>query len=724
MDLGIDESTVRTIDNGRATLGQILSAAQSQLQKVFIVFLIGFLGAFYALRMFIIPYLKSLTLVHNSSAIATTPFDVILLQTKFSLICGVLIAVPALLYVSRGVLRERGWLPSTPLSRWKSFLIAILAVSLFATGMLYAFYVFFPMLFDFLVNNTNNAGLQPTYAIVKWFSFLTIMSLAIGMAAELPLIMTSLAYAGIVRYETFKSKWRHAVVIIFVLGAAFSPPDPITQLMWAMPMIVLYAFSLLLTKFVITAKRSSDQIGLGQLVIDNWYYLTGLGLLSGFLAYKAIDLGARTALNEFIRSLGYGLPTVPLLSWIYPFANPYATYAFATTVAVVVMVVFFVIQLFRSVDTSAELPVRSGDPADIDISELDANSIAVAPDEAFTSMTEDEAVAHAGRAMEADDNEKAQAILDRFDEAAAEQAEQTDAEGSDTQESDEEGNVITQTTSGMLSSFTEEEQTEDDIGGYFYDIRFIFSSLTSKMFQIVGVFLVVMGIGFTALFRGGLKTLKADFLSRLPERVRPEEVNIVTLHPVEALMFALKLSAIFGFVAVLPVIVYHIWPALKERGFIGRRQGRGSLFLWSVSSLAALVAGSVIGYAIVAPNIISWLASDTLRIGMVIKYQINAAGWLVFFTTVGVGLLATIPVTVFFLYHTGLVAYSALVGRWREVVVGVFIIIAAAAPQGVFGMFLYSLPVVFAYLLGLVLVWIVTLGGRRGKKKKPQSWGV
>lgn len=58
MASAIDKNTLQTIDSGRAALGDILSAAQSQLQKVFIVFLIGFLGAFYMLKKWMLPYLK------------------------------------------------------------------------------------------------------------------------------------------------------------------------------------------------------------------------------------------------------------------------------------------------------------------------------------------------------------------------------------------------------------------------------------------------------------------------------------------------------------------------------------------------------------------------------------------------------------------------------------------------------------------------------------------
>ncbi len=49
--------------------------------------------------------------------------------------------------------------------------------------------------------------------------------------------MTGLSYAEIVPYELFRDKWRHAIVGIFAFGALFTPPDPFTQIMWAVPLV-------------------------------------------------------------------------------------------------------------------------------------------------------------------------------------------------------------------------------------------------------------------------------------------------------------------------------------------------------------------------------------------------------------------------------------------------------------------------------------------------------
>lgn len=741
MASAIDESTLRTVDNGRAALGEILSSAQSELRKVFLVFLSGFLLSFYVFKYYGIPFLKQQALSGPATVNAITAFDVILLQTKVALIGGAIVGILGLLYVSRDTLRERGMLPEAPLSRWQIAVLVIFASLLFTGGLLYSFFVFFPMLFDFLASNTLKAGLQPHYSIVNWVRFLALLAIGMGLAAELPLIMMTLSYARIVPYETFRDKWRHAVVIIFVLGALFSPPDPFTQIMWSIPLLFLYVLSLLLTRFILTIKYSSDEVGLIQIAYQNGHIILGSMLLTGASAYKAVTLGYGARVSAYLQQ--YGVPPLPSLEWLFAMNKPYATIAFGATIALIVGFAVFIIQLFRTVDPtdtrygSASAPASTGDPSALDLSRLDADSIAVAPDEAFAAMTEDEALEHAGAAMEADNPEKAQAILDRFDaaqdvagagaaQAGAGAAAPNDTSGggaagdpappSDEQDDSDVGGVVTQTTTGMLNSFTDDERSEDDIGGYFYDIQFILGSLTSKMFRIIAVFVIVMGGVFTALYKGGLGVLKRDFLSRLPAGVSAGEVDVVPLHPVEGLVFQVKLAAVLGIAVTLPMILYYAWPALNKRGIgVSSASGgsRGLLFAWTFTSLIALLAGSIIGYAVVAPSVISWLAYDAIQADMLLKYQIKAAGWLVFFTTIGIGLLATIPTTLFFLHRGGFVPFRLLSKHWREVVVGIVSVISVAAPGGVFGMLLFSFPVVGAYLLGLALLWVYTLGGRR-----------
>jgi sec-independent protein translocase protein TatC len=919
----IDEDVVRTVDSGRETLGAMLSAAQSHLQKVFLVFVAGLMLTIWGLRAFV--WNRMQTDLHtnpNIQVVAVTPFDVILLQVKIGLVVGVLVSVPFLLYYARDGLRERDlWLPDrVELSRLKIAVLVLVSVLLLLGGAAYAYLLFFPLMLNFLASNAVQAGFEPTYSIVLWAQFIFLLTISFGLAAQLPLVMSGLAYAEIVPYETFRDKWKYAVVGIFVFGALFSPPDPFTQIMWAVPLLLLYGLSLSLARFVVTARVSSERIGFGSLARRRWNLLAGAAVVAGGLVYyvgqgafagrydptlgrlpapirpglfareavlgvpveyvlagAAVGVGllaatvvltvllfreledlpspaerargvragdaspasagapeefpfegmtasavreavpaeafaaltedealaeARRALHEeddpdkaeaildrfdevtaereaasdstgeaSADAAGADTGSAPAGTWAVGASGPLGALsvgrdrvnwtdrfgqAWNVLVGVVVLalvaaylgvageylpagtlapvadltglsaewaallaggVVGVALAALLAGGLAVSWAYRAGtDPAGVDLSTLTAEEVRTAPSRAFFGMTDEDADAVAARAIAEDDREKARATLDRFDEVLAERerAEKRRRHGPD---GDDEGageGVFGRTGAGMANAFTEDEVDEDDIGGYYYDLAFIFESLTSKAFRLVGLFMLVLAGTFVFLYQGGIGALKNTFYDQLPASVSPESVNLVTLHPVEALIFEIKVSTIVAGVATLPLLLYYAWPALKERGFA--RGDRNVLVTWAGSLFVGLLVGSVLGFLVIAPTIISWLAADVARADMIIAYRINNFGWLVFFTTVGVGLLLDVPVTMFLFHRGGLVPYRVMRDRWREVTIAVLAVAALASPQGVFTMFLFGIPLMTAYGIGLGILRVyVALGGKGGR---------
>jgi len=719
----IDEDAARSIARGRSAVGGLLSSAQSQLKKVFLVFVFGMLVTIWALRAFVWDALKrdllyarmSQEVIEETSVVAVTPFDVILLQIKIGLVVGIIAALPVLVWVGRDGLRERGFWPTEHLPLWKVSGVAVFVVLLGGGGLFYAYELFFPLMFDFLATNAVNAGLKPTYSIVMWTEFIVFLLLSFGLAAQLPLAMSAIASAGIVRYETFRDKWRYAVVAIFAFGAVFSPPDPFTQIMWALPLVLLYWVSLGVTKLVVMGQRAGEHVPIGRVVRERWNLLAGTLVLGGGATYAALTSGGLSAANEALRIIGSSrrFPTADELGLFG--LSPAATAAvYAALVAVIAglgALFYFRIQALeaqsiREAAAAGPAPASTGGPAEIDLDALSAAAVRAAPPEAFADLSEGEALEHARTAMDEGEADKAELILERYDEAQAELAER-EAEGDDGDgaPTDDEGNVVTSTVAGMADAFSEDETTEEDIGGYYYDLAFILESLTSKAIWLVGTFIVVMAATFVYLYSGGIGDIRDSFLTHMPAGLVPD-VEIVTLHPVEALVFEVKFSVLLGAVAILPLLLYFAWPSLEERGIVGG--DRNVLAVWGGTVLVALTAGSLAGFFYVAPTIISWLAADALSSSMVIAYRINNFGWLVILTTVGIGVLAEIPLTMLLFHRGGIVSYGTMRRRWRVFVVGVFALGGLFTPKGVFTMFIVAIPASLAYGAGLGLLWLYT----------------
>lgn len=726
----VDEDTARTINSGRETAGAVLSTIQTHLQKVFVVFLVGFLGMFYSLRVFIWDWLKAVTtssmppeVAAEQSIIVQTPFEVILLQAKIGLVAGIIVAIPPLLYLSRDDLRARGYWPQTPVARWKLASLAGLSGLLFLAGLAYAYGLFFPLMLGFLAQFSLSVGVTPAWSIVKWTQLLVLLTISFGLAAQLPLIMSSLAYAEIIPYESFRDNWRYAIVGIFVFGAAFSPPDPLTQLMWALPLIVLYAFSLGLTRFIINLKRGANA-DIRAALWHNAGRLFGASLLLAAGTYAALVSGGGDYLNDAVlepRNIA-----LPWTLWLQDLLGVSREVALAVGTAVVVFLIVFVVlslyYLFTSVNASARERAggRMGDPAEIDLAPLDADGVRAAPRAAFADLDEEEALDLARSAIDNDNGEKAQAILDRFDavhegehegsegdagEAAGTESEAT--EGSDRTA----GNVVEDTATGMMDAFTDEKD-EDDIGGYLYDMRYIADSLRSRLFRIFVVFGLVLAGAFTFFYMGGVRVITEDFVSRMPRAViGVEDIRIIDLHPVETLIFIVKVSTLLAALAVVPMVLYYAWPAMKDRGLTAGQ--RSVVYEWTAAFAVALVSGTVLGYYYIAPGIISYLVYDATQAGMVISYQISKFSWLIIYTTVGVGLLACVPVTMWMLFRGRIASYRAMRDRWREVTIAVFAIAGVFTPVSVLTMFLVAIPTMVAYGIGLGALWAITLGGRR-----------
>ncbi|WP_318567815.1 twin-arginine translocase subunit TatC [Salinigranum marinum] len=717
MSSALDEDTRRTIAQGRETAGAMLRAAQKDMQKVFIVFLVGFLGTFYALRLYVWDFFKGITEAKMNSLtaesveiIAQTPFDVILLQAKIGLVVGIIFAVPPFLYFSRDALRARDLWPQSPVPVWKLVVLLLGMVVLFALGVAYGYLVFFPFTFAFLANNAIAAGFAPTYSIVKWAQFIFLLTVSFGFATQLPLVMTGLSYAEIVPYETFRDKWRHAIAGIFLAGALFTPPDPFTQVLWAMPVIVLYGFSLYLARVVVTARRGSDRLDLRRTLTTRWNLLAGAAVVGGLALYAFFSYGGVAVANDLLVALGSDYRAVaPGPTLLYGYA------AVAGVLGGVLAAMYFVYVDIIALAGSAT-PGTIGDPADIDVGALDATGVRAAPPEAFAAMEENEALRLSSEAMQEGDKQKARAILDRFDAAEADREGGEAAEAEGPQDPVEDVTDRTERATGtFLSELTEGEKDEDDVGGYYDEIVFVFDSITSKSFRIAAVFGITLAAVFGWLYTGGMGDVFDQFLSQLPAQVTPDEnVTVVALHPMEALIFEVKFSTLIAALVTLPVIAYYAWPALRERNIVRHR--RRAVFGWAGALTAGLLGGFALGYGYVAPTIISFLVADAVQSNMIIAYRITNFFWLIFFTTAGIGLLADVPVLMVLLNTAG-VSYRTMRDRWREVTVGILTIAALFTPADVITMFLVTVPLMAAYGAGLGILFVITLGGRRNLAK-------
>ncbi len=124
----------------------------------------------------------------------------------------------------------------------------VLASTVFFTlGVSFAYFVVFPFGLKFLMAITHGYA-KPLPSMGLYFSFAIRMLLAFGFVFELPVVTFFLSRAGIVDYEKMKRFRKYAVVLCFVVGAVLTPPDIVTQLLLAGPLLLLYEISVFVAK--------------------------------------------------------------------------------------------------------------------------------------------------------------------------------------------------------------------------------------------------------------------------------------------------------------------------------------------------------------------------------------------------------------------------------------------------------------------------------------------
>lgn len=205
------------------------------------------------------PLIEQLPVGSRMSAtdVASTFFTPI----KLTFMVAVFISIPVILY--------QLWAFIAPaLYKHERRLMLPLLVSssiLFYLGMLFAYFVVFPLAFGFFVKTTpESVNFIPD--ISKYLSFVMTLFMAFGAAFEVPVAIILLCWTGVTTPDSLKRKRPYIIVGAFIVGMFLTPPDVFSQTLLAVPMYLLFELGLLLSRFYVGKGRktvddkNSDQI--------------------------------------------------------------------------------------------------------------------------------------------------------------------------------------------------------------------------------------------------------------------------------------------------------------------------------------------------------------------------------------------------------------------------------------------------------------------------------
>lgn len=219
--------------------GYIIGALKKKIMLISGIVIAGMLLSFSLLADPILLRIKHDLLPEGAVLIYISPVEVIMLKLKIALLTGIILATPVVCYYVYKALKERFGIRN-PMK--KSHLIILLssAISLFITGISYAYFLMLPLVLSYLNYMSAAAGVTATWSINEFTFFVIIITLIIGISFELPVVLLFAVQSGLVQIDTLQGYRRYIYVAMFVLAALFTPPDVVSQLIVAFPLVIFY----------------------------------------------------------------------------------------------------------------------------------------------------------------------------------------------------------------------------------------------------------------------------------------------------------------------------------------------------------------------------------------------------------------------------------------------------------------------------------------------------
>lgn len=168
------------------------------------------------------------------------PFGQPFLFFKVTLVLGIILSFPFMLYqlwkfIAPGLYEnERRWVST----------ITFFTSLCFLSGVAFAYWVMIPSMLDFAAS-FGSPQIKNMIDITEYFSFLSTLLLASGLMFEMPMVCFVLSRVGLLTPKTMRKYRRHGIIVILIIAAILTPtPDPISQLIFAAPLLILYEISI------------------------------------------------------------------------------------------------------------------------------------------------------------------------------------------------------------------------------------------------------------------------------------------------------------------------------------------------------------------------------------------------------------------------------------------------------------------------------------------------
>ena len=230
-----------------------LEEFRSRLIKSFLAVLVAF-GLCYAFAQFILAFITAPLLQLDApglSLIGTGVAEAFFVKIKVAFVAAIFLSLPVILwqmwkFVAPGLYEHE---------RHYALYFVFFGSLFFFLGAAFCYEVIFDVGYHFLLKTYETLNVQPAIRVGEYLSFSSRLLLAFGVVFEMPVLAFFLARVGLLDHLFLIRHFRYAIMVIFVLAAVLTPPDVVSQVLLALPLLALYGASIGVAFF---ARRKGD----------------------------------------------------------------------------------------------------------------------------------------------------------------------------------------------------------------------------------------------------------------------------------------------------------------------------------------------------------------------------------------------------------------------------------------------------------------------------------
>jgi sec-independent protein translocase protein TatC len=228
-------------DELRMSIIEHLRELRVRLVRAVIALTIGFIAAYFFSDQLFALLTLPIRQVSNGKLllIGTGVGEAFFTKIKVSLVAGLFVASPAVFYeiwkfIAPGLYKSE---------RKMAFPFIVFATIFFVSGGYFCWAVVFKVGYAFFLAQYSSIGVTPTIRISEYLAFSAKLMLAFAITFEMPIFAFFLTRLGLIDYKMMVKQFRYAILIIFVISAALTPPDMVSQFLLAIPLLALYVVS-------------------------------------------------------------------------------------------------------------------------------------------------------------------------------------------------------------------------------------------------------------------------------------------------------------------------------------------------------------------------------------------------------------------------------------------------------------------------------------------------